>query len=607
MERRKFLKAAGITGGLAVTGAAAGALVPGGLAAAGSVQQNRDEITSQAETGAIPEESDASRKDSRRAGKGRQPLDSREFAADLVIAGGGLCGVACALAALESGLQVVMTEETKWIGGQLTAQGVPPDEHKWIETHGATRSYRKFRERLREYYLRNYPLTEQARAQEHLNPGNGAVSRLCVEPVAGVAVLKELLAPWQSAGMLVVLTETRVTGADADGDQVRFLEAECRPTGRKYVLKAPYFVDATELGDLLPLTNTEYVKGTESRAETGELHAPEKGNPENQQAFTLCFALEYQKNRDFTIARPEKYDFWRNYVPRLTPAWPGRLLDLTYSQPSTLQAKTLGFHPEGGATGEVLNLWNYRKIIDRHNFAEGFYPGDLTIVNWPQNDYLLGNLIDVTEEAFGRAVEGARQLNLSLLYWLQTEVERPDGGQGWPGLRLRPDVMGSDDGMALYPYIRESRRIKALFTVKEEHVGVENRKLVKGEAAAARSEAFYDSVGVGFYYLDLHPTTGGDNYIDMPSLPFQIPLGALIPQRMKNLVAANKNIGTTHVTNGCYRLHPVEWNIGESAGMAVVYALQHQLPPVAIRETPTHLEAFQQHLRPRGIETHWPD
>ena len=83
-------------------------------------------------------------------------------------------------------------------------------------------------------------------------------------------------------------------------------------------------------------------------------------------------------------------------------------------------------------------------------------------------------------------------------------------------------------------------------------------------------------------------------------------MGALIPQRMKNLLPANKNIGTTHITNGCYRLHPVEWNIGESAGLLVAYALQKKITPAAVRETSAHLEAFQQHIRTRGIETHWP-
>ena len=87
-----------------------------------------------------------------------------------------------------------------------------------------------------------------------------------------------------------------------------------------------------------------------------------------------------------------------------------------------------------------------------------------------------------------------------------------------------------------------------------------------------QAETFADSVGVGSYRIDLHPSTGGDNYIDISSLPFQIPLGALIPRRVENLLPACKNLGTTHITNGCYRLHPVEWAIGEAAGALAAYS-----------------------------------
>ncbi|TDO04069.1 FAD-dependent oxidoreductase [Sunxiuqinia elliptica] len=530
----------------------------------------------------------------------------REMKADLIIAGGGIGGCACALGALRNGLSVVMTEETDWIGGQITQQGVPLDEHRWIETHGATQLYREFRSALRQYYKRNYPLTDDAAARENLNPGDGAVSRLCVEPKVALAVLNAMFAPYISSGQLTLLLEHKATRADVDGNRVRGLEVENRQNGKLLVLTAPYFVDATEMGDLLPLTGTEYVTGTESKKETGELHAPEVGDPENEQAFTLCFALDYRPGENHVIDKPENYDFWRSYVPNLTPAWPGRLLDLTYSTPSTLKPKTLGFHPEGGRTGNVMNLWNYRKIINRHNFKPGFYAGDMTVVNWPQNDYLLGRLVDVSEKAFQKHVEGARQLNLSLVYWLQTEVERPDGGAGWSGIRLRKDVMGTEDGMAKYPYIREGRRIKSLFTVLEEHVGVENRTLVKGKEAAATCESFYDSVGVGSYYLDLHPSTKGDNYIDLPSLPFEVPLGALIPQRMENLLPASKNIGTTHITNGCYRLHPVEWNIGEVVGMLVQFASKKHVTPRDVRENKDLLADFHRFVHSQGVETKWP-
>ena len=118
---------------------------------------------------------------------------------------------------------------------------------------------------------------------------------------------------------------------------------------------------------------------------------------------------------------------------------------------------------------------------------------------------------------------------------------------------------------------------------------------------------FFDSVGIGYYHIDLHPTSSGNNYIDFDSLPFQIPLGALIPERMENLIPANKNIGTTHITNGCYRLHPVEWNIGESAGLLVSYALNKKVIPRAVRERKELLEEFQNFIRSQGVETRWPD
>ena len=304
---------------------------------------------------------------------------------------------------------------------------------------------------------------------------------------------------------------------------------------------------------------------------------------------------------------PEEYAFWKDYVPKLTPPWSGKLLDLTYSDPKTLTPKRLGFDPTGKDMEGLLNLWNYRRIINRKNFIDGTYDGDVTIVNWPQNDFFPGNLIDVTEDEFQKNVASAKQLSHSLFYWLQTEAPRPDGGTGWRGLRLRGDIMGTEDGMAKYPYIREARRIKAEFTVLEEHVGAENRKLVAGNIAGKKAADFYDSVGVGYYHIDLHPSSRGNNYIDFPSLPFQIPLGCLLPKRIDNLLPANKNIGTTHITNGCYRLHPVEWSIGEAVGCLIAFAERKKVPFRAVRADKTLLSDFQKEIERQGMETKWPE
>lgn len=532
---------------------------------------------------------------------------ARELRCDVAVIGAGTGGCAAALAALRDGMRVILTEETDWIGGQLTSQAVPPDEHSWIESFGCTRLYRAYRNGVRQYYRDHYPLTPDARARMHLNPGDGSVSRLTHEPSVSLAVLEAMLAPYASGGQLTVMLRHKPVAADVERDSVRSVTVKSLESGWERTIHAPYFVDATEQGDLLPLTKTEFVTGFESRKQTGEPHAPETAQPANIQAFTVCFALDHIPGEDHTIDRPEEYAFWRDYVPEMRPAWTGKLLSWSMSDPITLKPRGVFFDPELKAGLKGLNLWLYRRIANKANFAGNTYASDITLVNWPQNDYWLGNIHAVSDEEAARNLKRGKQLSLSLVYWMQTEAPRPDGGQGFRGLRLRGDITGTEDGLAKYPYIRESRRILAEFTVIEQHVGTDARMQLTGKPREElEAERFSDSVGVGSYRIDLHPSSGGDNYVDVSSLPFQIPLGALIPKRVENLLAGAKNLGVTHITNGCYRLHPVEWNIGESAGAVAAHAIQTKTTPRAIRNTARLLEDFQAKIVDRGVEIAWP-
>ena len=220
----------------------------------------------------------------------------------------------------------------------------------------------------------------------------------------------------------------------------------------------------------------------------------------------------------------------------------------------------------------------------------------------------MGNITDVAPEVRRDNLAKARQLSLSLFYWLQTEAPRPDGGQGWKGLRLRKDISGTEDGLAKYPYIRESRRIKAETTILEQDISLEDRMQITGlTQAEVQAKAYHDSVGIGYYALDLHPSTGGDNYIDMASIPFQIPLGAMIPVRMENLIPGCKNIGTTHISNGSYRLHPVEWTIGEAAGSLCAFSIKKKSMPRQVRNSEKLLSDFQALLVESGFELAWPE
>ena len=535
-------------------------------------------------------------------------MTTRELTTDILVVGAGLGGVAAALAAADRGANVILTEEFPWIGGQLTSQAVPPDEHPWVEEFGVTARYRALRDSIRDVYRRRYPLTDAARAREALNPGAGWVSKLCHEPRVAVGVLEEMLAPHRSSGRIRLPERPRPAAATDDGARVTAVTLESVTGGERTTVTAPYVIDSTETGELLPLTGTEYVTGFESRAETGEPSAPDVAQPDNVQALSVCFVVEHVDG-DHTIERPADYDFWRDYAP---DAWQGeRMLSWTAPNPRTLEMGTREFDPNPGDDALAVdadqsrnagdhNLWLFRRIAARDLFADGFYASDICLVNWPSIDYFVAPVLDAPRETELERYDAARRLSLSMLYWMQTEAPRPDGGAGFPGLRLRPDVMGSDDGLAQAPYHRESRRIRALTTITENDVSY----AVRGDAGATRYE---ESVGVGMYRIDLHPSTGGDTYIDVASTPFEIPLGALIPQRMTNLLAANKNIGTTHITNGCYRLHPVEWNIGEAAGHLAAFCTATGATPHAVHSDPAQLAAYQGELDAAGVERHWPD
>ncbi len=525
----------------------------------------------------------------------------KEKNTQILIVGGGLGGVAAALAACKLGCQVILTEETIWLGGQLTSQGVPPDENPWIDSHntGCTASYRHLRDSIRETYRRSYPILPEVAADRFFNPGMGNVSPLCHEPRIALAVIHEMLRPYRANNQLEVLTEFKPISVETDGDYFKSVVVEHINNEEQISISADYMLDATELGDLLELGNVEHVIGAESQAQTDELHALE-GDPDplDQQAHSWVFTMDYFPGENHVIEKPATYDFWKDYT---IDFWPDKLLSWTYTDPVTLEPeyRPLFTGPTDAAHGD--DRWHFRRIAYRKHFNPGFYRSDIVTVNWPQIDYWIGQLVGVSAEEKAKHWEGSRQLSLSLFYWMQTEAPRHDSGYGYPGLRLRGDVLGTRHGLAVAPYIRESRRIQAAFTVLEQHVGVEARGSLQG------AEIFEDTVGIGSYRIDLHPSYRR-NYVDVNNWPFQIPLGALIPVRTENMLPACKNLGVTHITNGCYRLHPVEWNIGEAVGTLASYCLKHGKRPRQVYEDKALLSDFQDVLvNQLGFELSWPE
>ena len=509
---------------------------------------------------------------------------------DVVIIGGGLGGCAAALSACANGLQVLLTEETDWVGGQVTSQGVPPDEHQWIEEFGSTRRYREYRRKVRETYMRTMDIKADTVV---FNPGNGLVSSICHDPRVSLHVLNEMLMPYILTGQLTIQLNTIATSVTRNSRTVTSIAHKNMVTEKEGITTASYFIDATEVGDLLPLADVDYVTGAESKADTDEPHALENANPKDIQAFTYVLGMEFRQGEDHRIPEPDMYSFWKEFHPAI---WPDKYLSFFAPHPITKEKReyTL-FRQKVG-----FPLWEYRRSFDKQQFNLAFDAGDVSLMNWPQNDYFLGNIYDVAEVEKERNIYQAKQLSLSLFYWLQTDAPRPDGGKGYPGLKLRKDVFATEDGLAKAAYIRESRRIKAEYTIVEQDISPEFNEGKTGRL-------YEDRIGIGSYSIDLHPSMTGRTYLDIKALPYHIPLGALIPSDTDNLLAGCKNIGTTHITNGCYRLHPTEWNIGEACGSLVAFCVDMKVNPKEVRENNQLLTSFQDMLREDGFELEWPE
>ena len=512
----------------------------------------------------------------------------RTIKAQVIVCGASLGGTLAAYSAVREGKSTVLLESTRWIGGQLTSQAVPPDEHLWIEEQGCTRSYRKYRDTVRDYYRNLEGYSHEKLGEKSFCPADSEVSFIAHPPRLALSILTDMLAPYVESGLLTVFTEATLKECDTVGDEIRGVVYEI--DGEEVRLEGEYYLDGTDIGDLICMSGTEYRVGAESKAETGEDDAPEVGNSSDMQSYIFSACIENRKEGDYTIEKPELYDTFKELV---MPYDEHKLYSMYGPNSSTGKAKRFGmFLGEYNENGlELFPLFKYRRIVCADYFKDGSQPYDVTLINWPQNDFFYGNLFDCPEAEHNRYL--ARQYTLGFVYWLQTEAPRYDGGKGYPYFRLATEYLGTDDGISMAPYVRESRRIKAKFTVIENDV-----------CDPVRS-SFPDSVGVGSYPIDLHITSQTHSFFYKPTHRFTIPLGAMIPERMKNILPACKNIGTTHLTNGCYRLHPVEWNVGEVSGLLASFAIDNQVRPVDVWENKELFGKFTELLDSYGIQRYW--
>ncbi|MBN1294155.1 MAG: FAD-dependent oxidoreductase [Candidatus Latescibacteria bacterium] len=600
---------------------------------------------------------------------------------DILIVGGGIGGVAAALQACSMAEEhnikkVIITEETFWLGGQYTSQGVTASDDNGLIEQGryyeaASELYYRFHEIIRDLYrpkaletaektVRTGTGNSEARKAEKawiqgtkFSPGNAWGSRMSFLPVDGVKAIDIMLEPYIKSGVLTIHYKMAPEQVIKDDDKVTAVTFRNTDTGEVFTIRARMTLDATELGDLLPLSGTDYRVGIEASSDT---HEPslfdENGKelypeplPECTQAFTYTFAVEWrpegEDNRLPWEDRPADYEQNRY---RFSMVDSNRWFLLTRWNDFS-RAKIWEENQKSGSNLPLTwipSFWTYRRMMDARilnpdikpdlfpRFIDGvwktdfspdkdplyFIPnwqhnrpavGDIIEVNWISNDFAGETIIDIPPEEREQVLRRAKNLSLGFMFWLWYEAPRdPDDPKldpvneknwsvdlvtgkntGWSNLKFRADVMGTEDGLSMYPYIREARRIKALKTVRQQDLM---------GPRTSRAKLFQDTVGIGHYFLDIHRCDlHTDNKVDVnfkhiqledgswggenSSGRFQIPYGSLVPKKTDNLIAAAKNIGLTRIAAATYRLHPVEFQIGQAAGAAAVLCLAWNCQP----------------------------
>lgn len=538
-----------------------------------------------------------------------RPENGQVLQFPILVVGGSTAAYAAALGALQAGAVVCLVQPQKVLGGQFTAQALPasddaplmapkalvpadqrdPNQLENGEFFCISRAQRQFRDRQRQ-------LQPVAGRVIH-NPGGSWVSHFSVTPVVAAIALNQGIEPYLKTGRLTIIPfaeSAQVLTQDVEGKYRRvtgvvFQDLE---NGRSFTVNGDVVIEATDLGDLLELGKIESRIGQESRSETGEAILPEEPRPLCQQAFTFCAVVEKALS-PVSIPAPAGYGI----KPWLDPKF----------FPSTFWLKGKNGW-EAKAFFDPMGMFRYRRL--QRSIEDGtVHDQDVSVMNWgtsplgpdaPQgcgNDYLFGAVLTgVSRQERQQVVARGRDRAQAYLHFLQANAA--------PTLAPRGDLTWTADGIALEPYIREARRGVALTTVRHEDVAA---KFFPG---AVRARSFEDSVGIGqYHYLDFHPNEA-PGHVDLGkdgnrSLPFTIPLGALIPIRTDGLILSAKSIGTTHITNSAYRMHPIEWAIGEAGGHLAAFALSQGVQVRDVAKDRRLKRQFQGHLASFGIPLFW--
>jgi FAD dependent oxidoreductase len=453
-----------------------------------------------------------------------------EFKTDVLIVGGGAGGTAAAIQAARRGVQVTLVSEFSWLGGMLTAAGVPaPDGNELLAFQAGIWG----------------ALIRELRRRSSQGLDHAWVSFFTYDPRVGAAIFADWVKGLPNLRWISRQTPLEVGRVGNRITSVRFAD---------FLIRAEIILDGTELGDLLALAEVPHRWGWEWRSQWDEPSAPVQHN-----------------------AMTEKY-------PVQAPTWVVMLQDFGAGAIAPVIA---GGDPCGiceAARSEAFagveegygweQLLNYGRLPD-HRF----------MLNWPQqgNDYgaNLGRLIE-SEASRQEFLREAYEHSQSFARFLQNQMGRRYG--------LAADIFPVGEGLgggafALHPYYRESRRVKGLTIAIEQDI----LPISGGSVAALPIDPAQgcDAIALGNYAND-HHYPGYDFPLAPKSIrwggrwtgtPFTLPYRCLVPEAIEGLLVCEKNISVSHIANGATRLQPVVLGIGQAAGMAAALCVEKKCQP----------------------------
>ncbi len=574
------------------------------------------------------------------------PPPEEVWECEVVVVGGSLGGVAAASHAMQSGATTCLIELTPWLGGQISSQGVSAiDESAAMRQQlNYSESWRSFRTRI-EQQLTDLPdWSPIPSPQPVANINSCWVGTLCFPPEAGAVASRELLEESaQRSPESRWAVETAFKGAEFDpaGREITAIYAVRRtPTDPNYVpsgrlakdltdwyswsatekyAKTPMrlqppegkrmiVIDATDTGELIGWANIPHRLGSESHFTTGEINAANRDNPECTQAFTYPFAIAIHDDGGKS----------REKLSQVEPVY-------------ALHEHEGLFDMEGFGMFTGRSFFHYRRIVSTTKNDPNFGSparGDIAMINWNRgNDWIwMEPSLILTQEqirASGQsrnwmgglspdALNKAEVHALLFAHWLLKGKATPEYPLAFLDGAEAP--MGTVSGLSMYPYIREGRRILGRAAYGETDFMMREQDL-RTDMSGGRS--FYPTaVGFAHYDIDIH----GCRYRNWESSgevtsagtgsglvrPAKVPLEALVPQGVNNLLIGGKSMAVTHIVNAMTRIHYNEWQVGGAAGAIAGWLVEHpelQQPDEIIQQG--QMPAVQSHLIQQGLRIDW--